>query len=218
MCDPTGSDGAHWGAFSVSPLRGRARARVGGNRAEAPQSAPTAPGPLPTVRETHDLATIDADAFLELIAVIQAEHGPLSLSGLREADGAEDWLIHLAGFHRAVAFLSRCQVRQSKGRWPSSYGLKHQAEALPPHTYVPNGALIAAAIALGLPWINGRLKYRHGQNAEVGVIVPKAMQSLEPRPFGPATPSPSKSWLSLPVGAAAACEKITLPSSGPEHS
>lgn len=124
---------------------------------------------------------LSADEFLALIAAIQAEHGPISLSGLREADAPEDWLAHLAGFHRAVAFLSRCQLRQSKGRWPSSYTLKHQAEVLAPHTYVANGVLIAAAIALELPWINGALKYGHGQNAEVGVIVPKALQSLEPR-------------------------------------
>lgn len=170
----------------------------------------------PAAREARDLASIDADGFLALIAAIQAERGPLSLSGLREADAPEDWLPHLAGFYRAVAFLSRCQVRQSKGRWPSSYTLKHQAEVLAPHTYVANGVLIAAAIALELPWINGALKYGHGQNAEVGVIVPKALQSLEPRSHSGGGGVP-KSWLSLPVGAAAAREKIALPSSGPKH-
>ncbi|NTZ44051.1 hypothetical protein G7A66_13375 [Altererythrobacter sp. SALINAS58] len=137
---------------------------------------------------------LSPEAYLELIAAIRAEHSPLALSGFREA-GDEDWLAHQAGFERAVAFLRCCQVKERKGRWPCSYTLKHMAEVKDPlcpsraaHTYVANGVLIAAAIALGFPFIRHRDKFGVGQNADFGLTVPKQLQALEPRSIGAGPP------------------------------
>jgi hypothetical protein len=54
-------------------------------------------------------------------------------------------------FERAVAWLSRVPKRKSANRDDGySYGLKHAAEAWA-GAYLPNGALIAAAVHLGFP-------------------------------------------------------------------
>jgi hypothetical protein len=54
-------------------------------------------------------------------------------------------------FERAVAWLSRVPKRKSPNRDDGhSYGLKHAAEAWA-GAYLPNGALIAAAVHLGFP-------------------------------------------------------------------
>jgi hypothetical protein len=54
-------------------------------------------------------------------------------------------------FERAVAWLSRVPKRKSANRdGGCSYGLKHAAEGWA-GAYLPNGALIAAAVHLGFP-------------------------------------------------------------------
>lgn len=66
----------------------------------------------------------------------------------------------------AIAFLRTCEVVKKPNH--GSYGLKHRAEQWGKRngreSYVTNGALIVAAVHLGLP-----LQVLHGPNANVGV-------------------------------------------------
>jgi hypothetical protein len=94
--------------------------------------------------------------------------GTLALSGFRQPTELEDWNEYDRAFEAAVRWLPTLRRAASKSSRSHSYALKHRCEEST-GIYTPNGVLIVAAIAVGLPIerIEGQ------QNAWVGVVEPR---------------------------------------------
>jgi hypothetical protein len=91
--------------------------------------------------------------------LVKADKDPASAAA--HAAGREALRKHVDGFLACCRWLERAP-RVRLGGW-SSYAVKHLAEAALGR-YVPNGMLIAAALALGLP-----CRFGESQNACVGL-------------------------------------------------
>ena len=93
--------------------------------------------------------SVEADDIMEL----QQRHPGLSRSGLRGTPGSDDLTTpeSVAQVNHCIAFLSA--FTHPKTPKVGSYSLKHMAERAGVGTtsYIPNGALIAAGLILGIP-------------------------------------------------------------------
>lgn len=88
-----------------------------------------------------------------------SDGGAAEKEALREALAQKqaDFAFAAGWLHRNLRPTARPTPRS-----PSSYLLKHLAEKEHPRRYLPNGVLLAAALALGYPWRQDRINARIG--------------------------------------------------------
>lgn len=98
------------------------------------------------------MSTINLEEAVRAIEVARAKEPRLRNGGFSDTPDKPEHEMRSAEVATAIAFLCRC--RPTKTTSLSSYGLKHAAErwgeANGAEPYVSNGALIAAALYLGL--------------------------------------------------------------------